>query len=83
MRVKTIVPCTHDPLESLARTEELYDKYQNSLQPLSPERAEAGRLFKQLLASLHTAHAADIPFDLFRREVITRCREYLRKNKAP
>ena len=69
--------------EQLARLAELYDQYQNSLRPLAPARTEAGHAFKELLASLHAAHAADVPFDQFRRESINRCREYLRKNKAP
>jgi hypothetical protein len=67
--------------EQLAQLAELYDKYQNSLLPLSPERREAQRAFKELIGSLHSTHAADIPFDHFRREMTTRCREFLRKNK--
>ena len=69
--------------EQLARLAELYGEYQYSLQPLSPERAAAGRAFRELLAQLHATHAADVSFDIFRREKIERCREYLRKNKAP
>ena len=69
--------------EQLARLAELYDQYQNSLRPLAPERAEAGRAFRDLLASLHNTHAADVSFDNFRRQTVERCREYLRKNKAP
>jgi hypothetical protein len=69
--------------EQLARLAELYDQYQNSLKPLSPERAIAGRAFKELLSSLHITHAADIPFDDFRRRTVERCREFLRHNKAP
>jgi hypothetical protein len=68
--------------EQLARLAELYDQYQNSLRPLAPERAEAGRAFKEVLIRLQLAHAADVPFDCFRRETIERCREFLRKNKA-
>jgi hypothetical protein len=68
--------------EQLARLAELYDIYQNSLRPLSSERAAAGRAFKELLNSLHTTHAADVPFDIFRREAVEQCRDYLRKNKA-
>ncbi len=67
--------------EQLARLAELYDQYQNSLQPLSVKRAEAGRAFKELLGGLHASHAADVPFDHFRRETVERCRQYLRKNK--
>ena len=69
------------PKDRLAELAELYAQYQYSLKPLSPERATAGRAFKQLLADLHTAHAADIEFDVFRRAAVERCREYLRKNK--
>ena len=69
--------------EQLARLAELYDQYQHPLMPLAPSRLEAGRVFKELLADMHSAHAADVPFDHFRRETVERCREYLRKNKAP
>ena len=69
--------------EQLAALAELYDRYQNSLRPLVPERAEAGRAFKELLDRLYSAHAPDIPFDDFRRETVAHCREYLRNNKAP
>jgi hypothetical protein len=69
--------------EQLARVAELYDQYQNSLRPLAPERAAASRAFKEMLSDLHAAHAADVPFDHFRRETTQRCREYLRKNNAP
>ena len=68
--------------EQLTQLAELYDKYQNSLRPLTLERAEAGRAFKEMLANLHSTHAADIPFDHFRRDTVQRCRDYLRKNKA-
>jgi hypothetical protein len=67
--------------EQLAILAELYDGYQHSLFPLSGKRAEAGLAFKELLASLHATHAADIPFDVFRRATIEQCRDYLRKNK--
>lgn len=69
------------PREQLAKLAELYDHYQHSLKPLSAERAAAGRAFKELLATLHSTHAADVAFDSFRRSAVERCREYLRKNK--
>lgn len=69
--------------EQLAVLAELYDRYQHSLRPLAPERAEAGRAFSALLERLHAAHAPDVAFDDFRRETIVRCREYLRRNRAP
>ncbi len=69
--------------EQLARRAQLYDQYQHPLMPLAPSRLEAGRAFKESLTSLHATHAADVPFDHFRRETVERCREHLRKNKAP
>jgi len=65
----------------LAQLAEIYSQYQYSLKPLSPQRAAAGRAFKDLLTQLHATHAADVPFDTFRRETVERCRAYLRKNK--
>ncbi len=69
--------------EQWAQLAELYDRYQNSLRPLAVERAEAGRAFREMLSRLHAVHAADIPFDYFRRDTVQRCRDYLRKNTAP
>src|SRR5947209_2371867 len=46
-RAKKTVRCTHERLAELA---EFYDQFQHSLQPLSPERAKAGRAFKELLS---------------------------------
>jgi hypothetical protein len=69
------------PRELLAKLAELYDQYQHSLKPLSAERAAAGRAFRELLATLHATHAADVEFDTFRRSAVERCREYLHNNK--
>jgi hypothetical protein len=63
------------PKEQLAKLAELYDLYQHSLKPLSPQRAVAGRAFRELLLTLHATHAADIAFDTFRRSIIERCWE--------
>lgn len=71
------------PKEQLALLAEFYSQYQHSLKPLSPERAAAGRAFKELFAQLHSTHAPDVPVDTFRRGTVERCRDYLRSNKAP
>jgi hypothetical protein len=69
--------------EQSAELAELYVRFQNSLRPLSIDRAAAGREFNKLLNTLHSAHGADLPFDAFRRSALEQCRDYLRKNKAP
>ncbi len=67
-------------VEHIAQLAELYDRYNNALDPLSEESSQAKRLFDELVGSLHLAHAADVNFLDFRYELVRRCREYLRKN---
>ena len=67
-------------VEHIARLAELYDRYNNALDPFSQDSREARRLFDELVGNLHSAHAPDLQFLDFRYELIQRCREYLRKN---
>ncbi len=69
------------PVAQIARLAELYDRYNNALDPFSIECEEARRSFQELAESLHAAHASELHFPDFRYELVHRCREYLRKNK--
>ena len=69
------------PVEQIARLAELYDRYNNALDPFSIECEGAKRSFQKLAESLHFAHASEVSFPDFRYELVQRCREYLRKNK--
>jgi len=69
------------PGEQIARLAELYDRYNNALDPLSEDCLEARRIFAELATNLHTTHAADVSFLAFRYELVSRCRDYLRKNR--
>lgn len=68
------------PVDRLARLAELYDRYNNALDPLSESSIEAKRLFEKLTADLHSARAPEINLLDFRYELVQKCREYLRKN---
>jgi|SRR6266568_3338794 len=48
-------------------------------QALAPTRLEAGRAFQELLAHLHSAHAADVPLDQFRCEIEKRSAQLINK----
>ena len=69
------------PVEQIARLADLYDRYNNALDPLSDDCAEAKRLFHELADGLHATHGPDVNFLEFRHELVQRCRDYLRKNK--
>jgi hypothetical protein len=71
------------PLERIAQLAELFDRYNNALDPLAETTMEAKVAFEQMVDALHTVYAADIDPRLFRYELIKQCREYLRKNKPP
>lgn len=66
--------------EQTARLAELYDRYNNALDPFSAPSRQAKRDFDELVGLLHSAHVADVDFLDFRYELVRRCREYFRKN---
>ncbi|MCX6904648.1 MAG: hypothetical protein NTW03_14430 [Verrucomicrobia bacterium] len=68
------------PLESIAQLSDLFDRYNNALDPLSAECLAAGRQFEEMTSRLHSAHAPDVEYPQFRYELVRQCREYLRKN---
>ncbi|SPE50913.1 hypothetical protein SBV1_1240016 [Verrucomicrobia bacterium] len=68
------------PVELVARLAELYDRYNNALDPLSENARNAKRDFDALMNSLHSARAAEVDFLEFRYELIRLCRDYLRRN---
>ena len=70
------------PVEQIARLAELFDRYNNSLDPFSKDCLAARVEFNDLAGALHLAHAADVDFLEFRYELVRRCREYLRKNRS-
>ena len=69
------------PVEHLARLAELYDRYNNALDPFSQDCRQAKEEFDSLVPGLHATHAPEIKFPDFRYELVSRCREYLRKNR--
>ncbi len=68
-------------VEQIARLAELYDRYNNALDPLSNDCSQAKRQFDELAASLQSTHASDVNPLNFRFELVRMCRDYLRKNK--
>ena len=69
------------PVEQIARLAELYDRYNNALDPSSEDSQAAKGIFDELVRNLHSARAADLNFLDFRYELVSHCREYLRKNR--
>ena len=69
------------PVEQIARLAELYDRYNNALDPSSEDSQAAKCTFDESVRSLHSARAAAVNFLDFRYELVRHCREYLRKNR--
>ena len=69
------------PVEQIARLAELFDRYNNALDPSSEDCLMAKRQFNDLMGGLHSAHAPELNFPDFRYELVRQCREYLRKNR--
>jgi hypothetical protein len=57
----------------------LYDRFAYALDPFSPERDEAERIFEQDIASLYDGLPTPKPsLHDFRKDVILRCKAYLK-----
>jgi hypothetical protein len=69
------------PAATIARVAELYDRYNNALDPVSADCREAKRQFDDVVEALHVTHAPELVISEFRFELVSRCREYLRKNR--
>jgi hypothetical protein len=68
-------------VEHIARLAELFDRYNNALDPFSSDSRLAKQEFDDLADKLHAAHAPELNFLEFRYELVRQCREYLRKNR--
>ena len=66
--------------EQRSRLALLYDQFHAALDPFNPLVRQAEADFYELLRTLHSSHAADIPYDEFRRYAVYQCKLYLRKN---
>jgi len=64
----------------IAKLAELYDRYANAFERLSPDRLRARRLFFARLETLYQQEGAAVDFESFRFELVKRCKEYLTKN---
>ena len=69
------------PVEQIARWAELFDRYNNALDPFSENCLQAKRQFDELAGSSHTARASDVNFSDFRYDLVRQYREYWRKNR--
>ena len=65
----------------------LYDRFAHALDPFSPERDHAERVFMQQVAQIHDQCKAEaypgmesIQFHDFRKAIIFRCKRYLAAN---
>lgn len=68
-------------IEEIAQLAQLFDRYNNALDPLSEDCLLAKHHFDELVGRLHAAQAPDIQFSGFRYELVRQCRDYLRKNR--
>ena len=64
----------------LAGLAELYDRYANALERLSPDRLAARRQFFARLEALYAQEGTGVDFEAFRYEMVQRCKHYLKKN---
>jgi hypothetical protein len=64
----------------IAGLAELYDRYANAFERLSPDRLKARRLFFARLETLYQQEGTGVDFEAFRFEMVTRCKTYLKKN---
>ena len=58
------------PVEQIARLAELFDHYNNALDPLSEDCLLAKQQFDESVSCLHSAHAPDVNFYDFRYELV-------------
>ena len=67
-------------LDDIANLAGLYDRYANAFERLSPDRLQARRQFFARLEQLYQQEGISADFEVFRFELVKRCKEYLRKN---
>ena len=70
--------------EQLAALASLYDRFANALDPFSPSRDEAERVFMQDVADLYDVlRQPGLELHEFRKAVILRCRRHLASMTKP
>jgi hypothetical protein len=69
------------PVEQIARLAEIFDRYNNALDPFALDCLSAKREFDEFSGQLHAVHAPEVKFPDFRYELVRHCRDYLRKNR--
>lgn len=72
------------PKEQIAALARLYDRFAHALDPFSPERDEAERIFMQDVAGWYDSIPSPKPsLHDFRKAVILRCRKHLASTDKP
>ena len=66
--------------DQIAELFKLYSEFHGAIDPFAPDVLKAEESFYERLHSLHSTHAADVPFAEFRRYAVRQCKLYLRKN---
>jgi hypothetical protein len=66
--------------EQIAELVRVYSEFHGAIDPTEPAVLRAEAAFFALLRSLHSTHAAEVPFHEFRRHAVQQCKLYLRKN---
>jgi hypothetical protein len=77
-------PVSGIPPETIAQLAILYDRFANALDPFSPERDLAEKLFEQEVVSLYdNLPPPKTNLRTFKRGLILRCRRHLRAMDKP
>ena len=64
----------------IAQLAELYDRYANAFERLSPDRSQARRQFYARLEMLFEREGKGVSYEAFRFEMVKLCKAYLAKN---
>ncbi|PWU09050.1 MAG: hypothetical protein C5B50_28285 [Verrucomicrobia bacterium] len=66
--------------DDIAGLAEIYDRFANAFERTSKDRLQARRKFFARLEMPYEREGRGVAYDGFRFEMVTRCKEYLRKN---
>lgn len=73
-------PANMVPEEEIRELIDLYGRFHSAIDPMDPVVVAAEEQFFRRIGEVHQAHSPDVEFSEFRRHVVMRAKEYLRKN---
>jgi hypothetical protein len=66
--------------DEIAALAEIYDRFANAFERLSPDRLQARRQFYARLEMLFEREGSGVTYEAFRFEMVKLCKQYLHKN---